>query len=75
MFISPSLPFSWTTLSWPHKLVDQVEATEAQLEQDEQKFQKKLLDDQTQLDDKLDTIQVGDINSVYACDINPRLGL
>ena len=34
-----------------------MEATEAQLEHDEQKFQKKLQEDQTQLEDKLDSIQ------------------
>lgn len=28
------------------------------MEQDEQKFHKKLIDDQTQLEDKLDTLQV-----------------
>lgn len=38
--------------------MDQVEQSEEQLEQDEQKFHKKLLDDQTQLEDKLDTLQV-----------------
>ena len=41
-----------------------MEATETQLEKDEQKFQKKLQDDQTQLDDKLDSIQV---EGVYTC--------
>ena len=49
---------SWTTLGWPSKISDQVETQEEQLEQDQQKFQKKLLDDQTQLDDKLDSLQV-----------------
>ena len=54
----PSLFLSWDTLAWPRRIVDQVEQSEEQLEQDEQKFHKKLLDDQTQLEDKLDTLQV-----------------
>ena len=63
MFSIACIPFCvarcrWNTLAWPRKVVDQIESTEQQLEQDEQRFQKKLLDDQTQLDDKLDTLQV-----------------
>ena len=58
MYTIPPPPPSWNTLSWPHKITDQIEATEEQLCQDEQKFQKKLLDDQTQLEDRLDTVQV-----------------
>ena len=54
----PLLVSSWDTLAWPRRIVDQVEQSEEQLEQDEQKFHKKLLDDQTQLEDKLDTLQV-----------------
>lgn len=45
-------------MAWPSKITDQIELTEQQLEQDEQKFQKKLLDDQTQLEDRLDSVQV-----------------
>ncbi len=45
-------------MAWPFKITDQIEQTEEQLEQDQQKFQKKLLDDETQLDDRLDTVQV-----------------
>ena len=55
---TPIFVFSWDTLAWPRRIVDQVEQSEEQLEQDEQKFHKKLLDDQTQLEDKLDTLQV-----------------
>ena len=51
-------PFRWDTLSWPRKILDQIEMTENQMEQDEQKFHKKLIDDQAQLEDKLDTLQV-----------------
>ena len=35
---------SWDTLAWPRHIVDQVEQSEEQLEQDEQKFHKKLFD-------------------------------
>ena len=51
-------PNSWSTLGWPHKILGQIGSTEEQLQTDEQKFQKKLVDDQAQLDDKLDTLQV-----------------
>ncbi len=51
-------PHSWDTLAWNKRIIDQIETTETQLEQDEQKFHKKLIDDQTQLEDKLDTLQV-----------------
>ena len=54
---SLSVP-SWDTLAWPRHIEDQVEQTEGQLEQDEQKFHKKLLDDEAQLEDKLDNLQV-----------------
>ena len=50
--------FRWDTLAWPRKVLDQIDITENQMEQDEQKFHKKLIDDQTQLEDKLDTLQV-----------------
>lgn len=52
------LTIRWDTLAWPRKIYDQIEITENQMEQDEQKFNKKLVDDQTQLEDKLDTLQV-----------------
>ena len=81
LFSSPPLPptflastpifvSSWDTLAWPRRIVDQVEQSEEQLEQDEQKFHKKLLDDQTQLEDKLDTLQVlCHINSYYTVNL------
>jgi hypothetical protein len=52
----------WDTLAWPRKVLDQIDMTENQMEQDEQKFHKKLIDDQTQLEDKLDTLQVSEKN-------------
>ena len=56
--------FRWDTLAWPRKILDQIDITENQMEQDEQKFHKKLIDDQTQLEDKLDTLQVSNISSI-----------
>lgn len=53
--------FRWDTLAWPRKVMDQIDITENQMEQDEQKFHKKLIDDQTQLEDKLDTLQVSKV--------------
>ena len=47
-------------MAWPRKVLDQIDITENQMEKDEQKFHKKLIDDQTQLEDKLDTLQVSD---------------
>ena len=49
---------SWNTLGWPGKISDQVESTDTQMDQDNQKFQKKLSDDQQQLEDRLDTLQL-----------------
>ena len=67
---TPIFVSSWDTLAWPRRIVDQVEQSEEQLEQDEQKFHKKLLDDQTQLEDKLDTLQVlCHINSYYTVNL------
>ena len=45
-------------MGWPKKIADQVEATELQLEEDEKKFQKNLQNDQSNFDDRLDTIEV-----------------
>ena len=49
---------SWTTLSWPKRIMDQIEVTETQMEADREKFLKKLLDDQLQLEDRLDSVQM-----------------
>ena len=38
--------------------MDQIEQTEIQLNTDQEKFHKKLLDDQIQLEDRLDTLQM-----------------
>ena len=52
------LSTSWNTLAWPGKITDQIDSTETQMEQDNQKFLKKLSDDQQQLEDRLDTLQL-----------------
>ena len=64
LFIPSFSLFWWDTLAWPRKIFDQIDITENQMEQDEQKFHKKLIDDQTQLEDKLDTLQVSN-NSIF----------
>ena len=38
--------------------MDQIEQTEIQLNTDQEKFHKKLLDDKVQLEDRLDTLQM-----------------
>ncbi len=38
--------------------MDQMEQTEEQIEADQEKFHKKLLDDQMQLEDRLDSLQM-----------------
>jgi dynein heavy chain len=48
----------WNTLAWPGKITDHIDSTETQMEQDNQKFLKKLSDDQQQLEDRLDTLQL-----------------
>ena len=52
------LSTSWNTLAWPGKITDHIDSTETQMEQDNQKFLKKLSDDQQQLEDRLDTLQL-----------------
>lgn len=49
---------SWSTLSWPKRIADQMELAEGQMLADQEKFQKKLLDDQLQLEDRLDSLQM-----------------
>lgn len=48
----------WATLSWPKRIIDQMELTEQQMNIDQEKFHKKLIDDQMQLEDKLDSLQM-----------------
>ena len=45
-------------MSWPKKVADQIEMTEQQLDENEKKFQKNLVNDQGNFDDRLDTLEV-----------------
>ena len=48
----------WTCIGWPHKIQLQMEATEASLEADEERFQKNLLADQNTFQDRLDSLNM-----------------
>ena len=48
----------WTCIGWPHKIQLQMEATEANLEADEERFQKNLLADQNTFQDRLDSLNM-----------------
>lgn len=48
----------WNTIGWPRKISEQIEHTEKQLDDDEQKFQRNLQSDQANFDDRLDTLEV-----------------
>ncbi len=48
----------WTAIGWPHKIEFQMEQTYAQLEEDEERFRKLQTSDQTNFEDRLDTLQV-----------------
>ncbi|KAK2170975.1 hypothetical protein NP493_1117g00049 [Ridgeia piscesae] len=46
----------WTAVGWPYKIEQQMEQTEAQLEEDEERFRKLQLQDQANFNDRLDTL-------------------
>ncbi|KAI8481625.1 Dynein heavy chain 1, axonemal [Branchiostoma belcheri] len=48
----------WTAIGWPHKIVDQMDMTLQQLEEDEERFRKIQLSDQNNFQDRLDTLQM-----------------
>ena len=50
--------FRWNTVGWPHKIEQQMELTEKQLEEDEERFHKLQMSDQANFNDKLDTLSV-----------------
>ena len=54
----------WTMIGWPHKIELQMEATEKQLEEDEERFHKLQMSDQATFNDKLDTLSVS-INPLH----------
>lgn len=48
----------WTAIGWPHKIEHQMEQTNQQLDEDEERFRKLQSSDQTNFEDRLDTLQV-----------------
>ncbi|XP_066555780.1 dynein axonemal heavy chain 1 [Amia ocellicauda] len=48
----------WAAVAWPHKVLDQLESTAAQHEQDEQRFHQIQLVDQNNFQERLDTLQM-----------------
>ncbi|XP_059176982.1 dynein axonemal heavy chain 1-like [Physella acuta] len=48
----------WTTIGWPHKIENQMEQTQLQLDEDEERFRKLQQSDQTNFEDKLDGLQM-----------------
>lgn len=48
----------WTCIGWPYKIQLQMEATEASLDADEERFQKNLLADQNTFQDRLDSLNM-----------------
>lgn len=45
-------------IGWPHKIELQMEQTERQLEDDEERFHKLQMTDQANFNDKMDTLSV-----------------
>ena len=45
-------------IGWPHKIEVQMEQTEVQLEEDEERFHKLQMSDQANFNDKIDTLNV-----------------
>ncbi len=48
----------WTTIGWPNKIRNMVEAVELQLEEDEERFRKLQISDLATFADKLDSLTV-----------------
>ncbi|XP_051777061.1 dynein axonemal heavy chain 1 [Erpetoichthys calabaricus] len=48
----------WTAISWPSKILGQIEAVEAQHKEDEERFYKIQIVDQSNFQEKLDTLQL-----------------
>ncbi|PVD29059.1 hypothetical protein C0Q70_11656 [Pomacea canaliculata] len=48
----------WTAVGWPHKIERQMEQTHIQLNDDEERFHKLQLSDQSSFEDRLDTLQM-----------------
>lgn len=45
-------------IGWPHKIEQQMEQTELQLQEDEERFHKLQMSDQANYNDRLDTLSV-----------------
>ena len=60
----------WTVIGFPHKIQQQIEATEVSLEADEEHFQKNLLSDQATFQDRLDTLNMVIAGFAAHTDIN-----
>ena len=52
-------------MGWPYKIEQQMEQTEAQLEEDEERFRKLQLQDQANFNDRLDTLFVSSVNTLH----------
>ena len=50
--------FRYTCVGWPHKIEIQLEATAEHLEDDEERFQKNLLNEQNTFQDRLDALNM-----------------
>ena len=50
--------FRWSCIGWPNKIEQQIEATGANQESDEERFQKNLLAEQNVFSDRLDGLNM-----------------
>ena len=48
----------WTTVGWPHKMVQMMEQVALQWEEDEERFRKLQLSDLTAFNDRIDALTV-----------------
>ena len=58
MLLMFSYQYRWNAIGWPSKIESQMETTYAQLEEDQERFQKIQVTDQNNFQDRLDTLQV-----------------
>ena len=52
----------WTTVGWPHKMVQLMEQVALQWEEDEERFRKLQLSDLTAFNDRVDALTVYTVN-------------
>lgn len=48
----------WTAVAWPHKILSQIENVRLQHEEDEERFQKIQMVDQSNFQERLDSLEV-----------------